>query len=160
ALAPADPHPNPPPLAGEGAGGAAAPTHPPPQSGEGRGGGAAATNGRIFASPLARRMAQQAGLDLTAIRGSGPQGRIVKVDIDKALGAPGAAPARAPVAAPGMAPPASSMPVFAKAQVLALAGNPPYSEKPHSAMRRVIARRLSESKQTVPHFYLSVDCTI
>jgi pyruvate dehydrogenase E2 component (dihydrolipoamide acetyltransferase) len=52
------------------------------------------------------------------------------------------------------------MPVFAKAQVLALAGNPPYSEKPHSAMRRVIARRLSESKQTVPHFYLSVDCTI
>ena len=52
------------------------------------------------------------------------------------------------------------MPVFAKAQVLALAGNPPYSEKPHSAMRRVIARRLSESKQTVPHFYMSVDCAI
>src|SRR5205823_3548612 len=99
--------------------------------------------GRVFASPLARRMAQQAGLDLTAIRGSGPQGRIVKADIDKALGAPGAAPARAPVAAPGMAPATPSMPVFAKAQVLALAGNPPYSEKPHSAMRRVIARRLS-----------------
>src|SRR5205823_1380795 len=78
----------------------------------------------------------------------------------KAPGAPGAAPARAPVAAPGMAPPALSIPVFTKAQVLALAGNPPYSEKPHSAMRRVIARRLSESKQTVPHFYLSVDCTI
>jgi pyruvate dehydrogenase E2 component (dihydrolipoamide acetyltransferase) len=52
------------------------------------------------------------------------------------------------------------MPVFAKEQVLALAGNPPYHEKPHSAMRRVIARRLSESKQTVPHFYLSIDCTI
>jgi len=105
-------------------------------------------------------MAQQAGLDLTAIRGSGPQGRVVKADIDKALGAPGAAPARAPVAAPGMAPAAPSVPVFAKQQVLALAGNPPYSEKPHSAMRRVIARRLSESKQTVPHFYLSIDCTI
>jgi pyruvate dehydrogenase E2 component (dihydrolipoamide acetyltransferase) len=119
---------------------------------------------RVFASPLARRMAQQAGLDLASLRGSGPQGRIVKADIDKALGAPGAAPgpatARPPVASPGMAPTASSMPVFAKEQVLALAGNPPYHEKPHSAMRRVIARRLSESKQTVPHFYLSIDCTI
>ena len=121
--------------------------------------------GRVFASPLARRMAQQAGLDLTAIRGSGPQGRIVKADIDKALGAPGATPtvarARAPGAAPTGAPAAApSIPVFAKAQVLALAGNPPYHEKPHSSMRRVIARRLTESKQTVPHFYLSVDCTI
>jgi pyruvate dehydrogenase E2 component (dihydrolipoamide acetyltransferase) len=121
--------------------------------------------GRIFASPLARRMAQQSGLDLAAIRGSGPQGRIVKADIDNALKAPGttAAPARpptvAPTAAPGVPAP-STMPVFAKEQVLALAGNPPYHEKPHSAMRRVIARRLSESKQTVPHFYLSIDCTI
>jgi pyruvate dehydrogenase E2 component (dihydrolipoamide acetyltransferase) len=118
----------------------------------------------VFASPLARRMAQQAGLDLAAMRGSGPQGRIVKADVDKALGAPGAAPgpatARPPVASPGIAPMAPSMPVFAKEQVLALAGNPPYHEKPHSAMRRVIARRLSESKQTVPHFYLSIDCTI
>src|SRR5947208_2369052 len=67
--------------------------------------------GRVFASPLARRMAQQAGLDLAAIRGSGPQGRIVKADIDKALGAPSAASARAPIAAPGMAPAPSSMPV-------------------------------------------------
>jgi len=115
---------------------------------------------RVFASPLARRMAHQAGLDLASLRGSGPQGRIVKADIDKALGAPGPAIARPPVAAPGMAPAAPSMPVFAKEQVLALAGNPPYHEKPHSAMRRVIARRLSESKQTVPHFYLSIDCTI
>jgi pyruvate dehydrogenase E2 component (dihydrolipoamide acetyltransferase) len=121
--------------------------------------------GRIFASPLARRMAAQAGLDLAAIRGSGPQGRIVKADIDKTLATPGtaAAPARTPIVAPGAAPatPApSTLPVFAKAQVLALAGNPPYAEKPHSAMRRVIARRLSESKQTVPHFYLSIDCAI
>jgi pyruvate dehydrogenase E2 component (dihydrolipoamide acetyltransferase) len=119
---------------------------------------------RVFASPLARRMAQQAGLDLAGLRGSGPQGRIVKADIDKALGAPIGAPvpptARPPVATPGMPPAAPSMPVFAKEQVLALAGNPPYHEKPHSAMRRVIARRLSESKQTVPHFYLSIDCTI
>ena len=120
---------------------------------------------RIFASPLARRMAQQAGLDLAAIRGSGPNGRVVKDDIDKVLAVPGAAapPARAPAVAPAATPAAAAapgMPVFAKAQVLALAGNPPYHEKPHSAMRRVIARRLTESKQTVPHFYLSIDCTI
>src|SRR5438552_12087008 len=121
--------------------------------------------GRVFASPLARRMAQQAGLDLAAIRGSGPQGRVVKDDIDKVLAVPGAAapPARAPAVAPAATPAAAAapgMPVFAKAQVLALAGNPPHTEKPHSAMRRVIARRLAESKQTVPHFYLSIDCTI
>jgi len=120
--------------------------------------------GRIFASPLARRMAQQSGLDLAVIRGSGPNGRIVKADIDKTLKAPGAgaAPSRPPIAARGapVAAPPSTIPVFAKEQVLALAGNPPYREKPHSAMRRVIARRLSESKQTVPHFYLSIDCEI
>src|SRR5438105_6205873 len=127
---------------------------------------AAQVNGdRIFASPLARRMAQQAGLDLAAIRGSGPNGRVVKADIDKVLAVPGAAPApaRAPAVAPAATPAAAAapgMPVFAKAQVLALAGNPPHTEKPHSAMRRVIARRLAESKQTVPHFYLSIDCTI
>src|SRR5437868_6596240 len=127
---------------------------------------AAQVNGdRIFASPLARRMAQQAGLDLAAIRGSGPNGRVVKADIDKVLAVPGAAapPARAPAVAPAATPAAVAapgMPVFAKAQVLALAGNPPHTEKPHSAMRRVIARRLTESKQTVPHFYLSADCTI
>src|SRR5438477_2668053 len=136
---------------------AAAPPAQPPAE---RSAPAQVNGGRVFASPLARRMAQQAGLDLTAIRGSGPQGRIVKADVDGALGAPGAALARAPAVVPGLAPAVPSMPVFAKAQVLALAGNPPYSEKPHSAMRRVIARRLSESKQTVPHFYLSVDCTI
>jgi pyruvate dehydrogenase E2 component (dihydrolipoyllysine-residue acetyltransferase) len=123
--------------------------------------------GRIFASPLARRMAQQVGLDLNAIRGSGPNGRIVKADIDRTLAAPGAAREAAPVARPAGPPvqpgaPAApiSLPVFAKEQVLALAGNPPHSEKPHSSMRRVIARRLAESKQTVPHFYLTVDCTI
>jgi pyruvate dehydrogenase E2 component (dihydrolipoamide acetyltransferase) len=56
--------------------------------------------------------------------------------------------------------PAPAAPSLARDQVVALAGNPPFTERPHSAMRRVIARRLSESKQTVPHFYMSVDCTI
>ncbi len=145
------PHPNPPPPAGEGV----TASNPPPQAGEGRVGAVGngpepANDGRIFASPLARRMALHAGLDLAAIRGSGPQGRIVKADIERALGEPaGAQPALAAAA-----------PVLAKAQVLALAGTPPYSEKPHSAMRRIIARRLSEAKQTIPHFYMSVDCAI
>src|SRR5437588_1859983 len=119
--------------------------------------------GRIFASPLARRMAQQAGLDLAAISGSGPQGRIVKADIEAALsaGRPAAAPAR-PVAQPQPAPPVTPAPVpaLSKERVLALAGNPPYTERPLTAMRRVIARRLTEAKQTVPHFYLTVDCEI
>ena len=118
-------------------------------------------NGRIFASPLARRMAQQAGLDLGAIRGSGPQGRIVKSDIEAALSPGRAAPAPAPVqlaAMPQLAPPVA--PVLSKERVAALAGNPPYTERPLNAMRRVIARRLTESKQTVPHFYLTIDCEI
>jgi pyruvate dehydrogenase E2 component (dihydrolipoamide acetyltransferase) len=120
--------------------------------------------GRIFASPLARRMAQQAGLDLAAIRGSGPQGRVVKADIDKALAGPArpavATPGATPGTAPGVAAAPRGQPVFAKEQVLALAGNPPYTEKPHNGMRRVIARRLSESKQTIPHYYMAVDCVI
>jgi pyruvate dehydrogenase E2 component (dihydrolipoamide acetyltransferase) len=113
---------------------------------------------RIFASPLARRMAAQAGLDLAAIKSSGPQGRIVKVDIDAALdrGAPGATaraplPTQAPAARPPQAPPAPFAPVT---------GDPPFTQKPHSQMRRVIARRLTESKQNVPHFYETIDCEI
>src|SRR5205807_1636088 len=81
------------------------------------------------------------------MRGSGPQGRIVKTDIDRALMQPGAAVPPHPAAVPPAAP------IFAKEQMLALAGDPPFVEKPHSAMRRVIARRLAEAKQTIPHFY-------
>jgi pyruvate dehydrogenase E2 component (dihydrolipoyllysine-residue acetyltransferase) len=120
-------------------------------------------NGRIFVSPLARRMAQQAGLDLSAITGSGPQGRIVKVDIEAALSAPRAAPmVPRPAAAPHLPPPTAPAPSpgLSKERVRALAGNPPYTERPLTAMRRVIARRLTESKQTVPHFYLTIDCEI
>ena len=138
----------------------AAEPRPAAQPAPGRGGNG---KGRIFASPLARRMAQQAGLDLAAISGSGPQGRIVKADIEAALsaGRPAAAPAR-PVAQPQPAPPVTPAPVpaLSKERVLALAGNPPYTERPLTAMRRVIARRLTEAKQTVPHFYLTVDCEI
>ena len=110
-------------------------------------------------------MAQHAGLDLAAIRGSGPQGRIVKADIDAALSAARGAAARRSGCALGLprtfgAVGASGAPALSKSEWLALAGNPPYTERPLNAMRRVIARRLTESKQTVPHFYLTIDCEI
>jgi pyruvate dehydrogenase E2 component (dihydrolipoamide acetyltransferase) len=116
----------------------------------------AGADGRIFASPLARRMAVQAGLDLAALKGSGPQGRIVKADIEAALARP------RPATAAAAPPPAAPAPgrALSKEQVVALAGNPPFTEKPLTAMRRVIARRLTEAKQTVPHFYETIDCEI
>ena len=104
---------------------------------------------RIIASPLARRMAKQAGLDLARITGSGPHGRIVKQDIETALaGAP--QPATAPPPAPTRAP----------APVPVIDGDQPYTEVPNSTTRKVIARRLGESKRDIPHFYLSVDCEL
>jgi pyruvate dehydrogenase E2 component (dihydrolipoamide acetyltransferase) len=118
---------------------------------------------RVFASPLARRMAQQAGVDLAALKGSGPHGRIVKADIDAAVagGAPAAKPA---AAAPEAAKPAPAAPAAKpavaggpNAKQLADAFGIPYSEQKHSNMRKTVARRLLESKQTVPHFYLTVD---
>lgn len=117
---------------------------------------------RVFASPLARRMAEQAGLDLSRLSGSGPQGRIVKADIERALekGVPKAAeaaPAAAPAAAPPAAAPAGAGPSAKQlADLLGLA----YRQEPLSSMRKTIARRLTEAKQTVPHFYLTIDCEL
>jgi len=102
---------------------------------------------RIFASPLARRMAQQAGIDLAGVHGSGPNGRIVRADIEAA--AKGGRPAQAAVptaAAPAPRPAASAAAITA-----------PHTLVPNSSMRKVIARRLSESKSSVPHFYVSMD---
>ncbi|MFI4988812.1 MAG: pyruvate dehydrogenase complex dihydrolipoamide acetyltransferase [Alphaproteobacteria bacterium] len=109
---------------------------------------------RLFASPLARRMAEQAGIDLAALRGSGPHGRIVRADVEAALG--GAAPPAPRAAVP--APAAAAKP--AAAPVVELPGAAPYSEQPHSTMRKIIARRLTEAKQQQPHFYLTIDCEI
>ncbi len=106
-----------------------------------------ASGERIKASPLARRMAAQAGLELTALAGSGPGGRIVKADIEAALARPRAAAAAAPAATPLA--PAAAQPF-----------EPAFTLEPLSRMRKTIARRLSESKQTVPHFYLTVDCEL
>ncbi len=107
---------------------------------------------RVFASPLAKRIAADAGIDIAAISGSGPHGRVVKRDVDAAIAGGIAAPAAAPSAA------ASAPATPAPAQLPVVAGG--YTEVPHNNMRKVIARRLQESKQTVPHFYVTMECEI
>jgi pyruvate dehydrogenase E2 component (dihydrolipoamide acetyltransferase) len=114
------------------------------------------TGARVFSSPLARRMAQQAGIDLHAVAGTGPNGRIVKADIESAMSG-GAAPVAAVSAAPA-APLAAPAGPGARHDADSLGMS--YTLQPNSNIRKVIARRLSESKQTVPHFYLTVDCEI
>ena len=114
--------------------------------------------GRVYASPLAKRLAKEKGIDLSRLQGSGPHGRIVKSDLEKAPAIAGApATAGAPAATPAKsAAPAPSI----DAKALADAYQIPYKLIPNSGVRKVIARRLLESKQTVPHFYLSVDCEL
>ena len=100
---------------------------------------------RIFASPLAKRMASQAGLDLAALTGSGPHGRIIKIDIEKALKGPRPAAPSLGVSAPPVAiPPTSVEPTLI----------------PHSSIRKVIAERLTAADRDIPQFYLTVDCEI
>ena len=113
---------------------------------------------RVKASPLARRLAEQKGIDLSALQGSGPGGRIVKADIDSASGKPAAAPT---AAAPAPAPAAAAAPAAAPAPAPAASAHP-IPDIPHEAVklsniRKTIARRLTESKQQVPHIYLTVD---
>jgi pyruvate dehydrogenase E2 component (dihydrolipoamide acetyltransferase) len=113
---------------------------------------------RILASPLARRLAREAGLDLAALSGSGPHGRIVKSDVEAAARAGGAPRAGAVVATRPM--PAAAPPAMADAQILALYEKGSYELVPHDNMRKVIAQRLTQSKQTIPHYRLSVDCRL
>jgi pyruvate dehydrogenase E2 component (dihydrolipoamide acetyltransferase) len=120
----------------------------------------AATGARVFASPLARRIAKEKGLDLSAIQGSGPHGRIVRADVEGAQAAPkvaspAAAAAAAPVAAPAPAPAKAAMPTgMAADTVLKMYADRAFTEVPLDGMRRTIAARLTEAKQTIPHFYL------
>ncbi len=118
---------------------------------------AASSGDRVFASPLARRMAKQAGLDLSGVPGSGPNGRIVRADIETAL-ASGTKPAAAPAAAAPVA--VAPAPVAAPAPKPAAPIAAPHALVPHTTMRKVIARRLSESKSTIPHFYVAMDIEI
>ena len=119
---------------------------------------------RIFASPLARRLAAEAGLDLAAIAGSGPHGRIVKLDIERAIkeGVGKPAPAKPEPArpAPEAPPRAAAAAAGPDARALADAYGLPYTEVKNSNVRKTIARRLTEASQTIPHFYLTIDCEI
>jgi pyruvate dehydrogenase E2 component (dihydrolipoamide acetyltransferase) len=119
---------------------AAAPQKPAPRPTNG---------GRIPASPLARRLAEDAGIDLAAIAGSGPHGRIVKRDVEAARA--GEAPAAKTLEAPPKEAPRAQLPDVIPAE---------YKEIPHSGMRRIIAARLTASARDIPHFYLTVDCGI
>ncbi|RWA64325.1 pyruvate dehydrogenase complex dihydrolipoamide acetyltransferase [Mesorhizobium sp.] len=117
---------------------------------------------RTFASPLARRIAKDAGVDVANVTGTGPHGRVVKADVEAAIGGGGAkaapaakAPAGAPAAAPAAAPKAMS-----DDQVLKLFAEGSYELVPHDSMRKTIARRLVEAKSTIPHFYLTLDCEL
>jgi pyruvate dehydrogenase E2 component (dihydrolipoamide acetyltransferase) len=119
---------------------------------------------RVFASPLARRIAKDKGLDLSALKGSGPHGRIVKADVDGATAAPRAAApapvaaaAPAPVAAPAPAPAAAAPQGMSAETVMKMYAGRAYTEVKLDGMRKTIAARLTEAKQTIPHFYLRRD---
>ncbi len=137
-----------------------APLAPSPPAVEGRGEGTRTeghgTN-RVFSSPLARRLAKEAGIEIGRIAGSGPHGRVIARDVTaakdgKGLRTPGPAPAAAgtPMVAPSMS----------DQQIRALYEEGSYELVPHDGMRRTIAQRLTASVQTIPHFYLTIDCDI
>jgi pyruvate dehydrogenase E2 component (dihydrolipoamide acetyltransferase) len=148
---------------------ASSPRHPSPAGGgwsaAGRPGGATdaapRTNGggRIFASPLARRLAKEASIDIARVQGSGPHGRVIARDIAAAKEGKGLAPAAA--RAPG-APAAAAAPLPAPSdeKIRALFAPESYEVVPHDNMRKIIAQRLQQAKQTIPHFYLTIDCDI
>src|SRR6266849_19353 len=118
---------------------------------------ASQTNGhaRIFSSPLARRLAREAGIELARINGTGPHGRVIARDVEEAKSGKGLkAPAAAPAGAPAIAPSMSDK------QIRALYEDGSYEVIPHDGMRRTIAQRLTASVQTIPHFYLTMDCNI
>ena len=117
----------------------------------------AKTNGhaRVFSSPLARRLAKEAGIDIARINGSGPHGRIVARDVEGAKSGKGL---KAPAATPGAAP--AIAPAMSDKQILSLFEEGSYEIVPHDGMRRTIAQRLTAATQSVPTFYLTIDCDI
>lgn len=129
--------------------------------------GAGASGGRLFASPLARRVAKESGIDLSRVQGSGPHGRIVQADVKAAIesgtakvGAPAASPTSPKPAAPVQAPAGTPAPVISDEQIKRFFEPGSFEERPHDNMRKTIARRLAASMQSTPHFYLTVDCDL
>jgi pyruvate dehydrogenase E2 component (dihydrolipoyllysine-residue acetyltransferase) len=117
------------------------------------------TDHRVFASPLAKRLAAQAGIDIAAVQGSGPRGRIVKADVDEAKKSGVKAPAAKPAAqAPGQTAAVSGIAPLPDARLFYKPDD--YTEIPHDSMRKSIAKRLTSSKALIPHFYLTIDCRI
>jgi pyruvate dehydrogenase E2 component (dihydrolipoamide acetyltransferase) len=114
------------------------------------------TNGhaRIFSSPLARRLAKEAGIEVARINGTGPHGRVIARDVEEAKSGRGLKAPAAPAGAPAIAPSMSDK------QIRALYEDGSYEVIPHDGMRRTIAQRLTASVQTIPHFYLTMDCNI
>ena len=146
------PSPQPSPLKGEGVRPSTPPAPQTPSTARSVAGEGARAFTRTFSSPLARRLAKEAGIDLNRVQGSGPHGRVIARDIDaaksgKGLRAPGAAP-MSMAASPS------------DAQIRALYEDGSYDFVPHDSMRKIIAQRLTLSKQTIPHFYLTLDCDI
>ncbi len=134
---------------------------PAPQRGEGEG---AQTNGqapnRVFSSPLARRLAKEAGIEIGRIQGSGPHGRVIARDVATAKEGGGLrAPAPA-AAAPAAGATTTVAPAMSDQQVRALFDEGSYDVVPHDGMRRTIAQRLTAAAQSMPVFYLTVDCDI
>ncbi|CUW44603.1 pyruvate dehydrogenase subunit beta [Brucella vulpis] len=109
---------------------------------------------RVFASPLARRIAKDAGVDISAVEGSGPHGRVVQRDVESALASGGAK------AVSAQAESAAAPKPMSDDAILKLFEDGSYEVVPHDGMRKTIASRLVESKQTVPHFYLTIDCEL
>src|SRR5580704_6058857 len=156
----------PPPPAAAPAPAQAKPAAPPPTAAKpapaeqkaavnGHGGG---TSGdRVFSSPLARRLAKDAGIELGRIQGTGPHGRVIARDVEAAKAGGGL---RAPSAAPAAAGAPAITPSMSDQQIRALYEDGSYDFVPHDGMRRTIAQRLTASTQTIPHFYLTIDCDI
>lgn len=116
---------------------------------------------RVFASPLARRIAHERGIDLARLIGSGPHGRIVRADVERAATeAPAAAPTEDAPSGGELVRTPAPLPGLTDQQILALYEPGTYELVPHDTMRRFVAERLALAKQTIPHFYLNIECSL